>query len=55
MDIKVGINDVFNIIPVFDGKPKELSKFIACGDILFSSIKDTDHPTKFDYRGQSSS
>lgn len=44
MEVKISLNDINCIVPVFDGNPDDLSKFISCGNILFSYIKeDTQH------------
>ena len=43
-EYKISLNDIIAIVPVFNGKPGDLPKFLACGDILFKSVKtDAEH------------
>lgn len=35
----MNLKDIIDIVPIFDGKSENLAKFLACGDILFKSVR----------------
>lgn len=47
MEVKVTLQDVYNIVPEFGGSPSELDKFISCGNLLFCSTQKQEEQKMF--------